>query len=218
MARLLPSIALALPIVAASSMLATPACAGEPAAPSTAMEVPPAEPSATSERRWYGYQTLAIDGAAVGFGVLSGISDGRMSRTVFDIAGVGTYLLGGPFVHLAHGHIGKGLGSFGIRVGAPLACLLIATMLGAAAAPNNDGGAKLGGAVTGVEYGMLFGVVTASILDFAILAHEDVPRGTAADPNPRANPSARTFAPTFAVSREAQGSGARTTFGLAGTF
>ena len=216
MARLLPSLALT-SVLACSAIFSAPARAAEP----TAAELPPDETPATPGRRWYGVQTLAFDGAAVGFGVLSGVSDAKASRNLFGITAAGTYLLGGPFVHFVHGHIGKGLGSFGLRVGAPLATLLIGAALGAAATSNDGAWGRLGDAITGASYVMLFGAVMASIVDFAIIAHEDVPRETPADTrraNANANASAPAFAPTIAVSREAQGNGARTTLGLAGTF
>jgi len=109
--------------------------------------------------RWYGWQTLLVDGAALGF-----------ASTGSDLS-VGIYALGGPVVHWAHGNTWRGVGSLVLRVGAPLA-LGAAFGYGCEASGNSDGdmgclGAEIGGA--------MLGVVGAIVVDSAVLARDTVP-------------------------------------------
>jgi hypothetical protein len=88
-------------------------------APSSALAAEP------GSHRWYGGQTLAVDGAAVALLVAGGLSE----RSFAVLAGLSaaTYLIGAPLVHVAHGEGTRGGGSFMIRVGAPLLGAVIAT-------------------------------------------------------------------------------------------
>ena len=61
---------------------------------------------------WYGYQTLAVDALAVG---MMWVGLERKAKTL-GWAGVGTYMLGAPLVHLAHGGSRTPLKSFGLRL------------------------------------------------------------------------------------------------------
>ena len=74
-------------------------------------------------RRWYGDQSLVVDGTAVGVTLIGG---GVVLGTAGDITGlvVGagtiglgglTYLIGSPIVHLAHGRGGIAGASLGLR-------------------------------------------------------------------------------------------------------
>ncbi|HEY3237794.1 MAG TPA: hypothetical protein VGJ84_23945, partial [Polyangiaceae bacterium] len=68
-------------------------------------------------RTWYGWQILIADAAsATLFGV--GAATGSSEATTAGIIG---YLAAPAVVHFAHKRVGVGFGSFGIRVGGPLA-------------------------------------------------------------------------------------------------
>ncbi len=58
--------------------------------------------------RWYGWQTLGMDAAALGVGLSAG-----------GTAGLGMYSVGTPLVHWAHGHHALAVIDFGVRAVVP---------------------------------------------------------------------------------------------------
>jgi hypothetical protein len=139
-------------------------------------EVPEEEPEpahgSPRERRWYGWQTLATDGASVLLLVLAAgydprTSSGRTARDYMLGTGLVGYYLGAPIVHFSHGHVGKGFGSFGIRAGGT------ALFVWGLSQCYNGSGCDAGAGP------LLLGVATtiaAIPIDAAALAWEDVPR------------------------------------------
>jgi hypothetical protein len=123
--------------------------------------------------RWYGWQTLAVDGGTLALLLTAGAADSE--PLVW--GGVSTYLAGPMVVHLAHCRPIRGLGSLALRAGLPVAGVVIAKDIGG---PCGDFGC-LGEAAVGAAAG----VVSAVILDSAVLAWE-VPtpraRGTTVRP------------------------------------
>lgn len=116
-----------------------------------------------SERHWYGWQTLATDGAAFALIAYAGTQQftGALPNVASTTA-VAMLLLGAPTVHWAHGRIGTGFLSLGMRLVAPL--------LGAVVG-SQDCGADCGGP-------LLLGLVIATSplwIDPGLLAFEDVP-------------------------------------------
>ena len=106
--RIAAAVAL-LALVAASAAAHAEPSAGPPGS------APPADaPTEQVVTTRYGWQIAAVDvavvAAAAGLGENGGVQVG--------IAGL---LLGGPIVHLAHGHSGRALGSLGLRAGVPVA-------------------------------------------------------------------------------------------------
>ncbi len=100
------------PVVVTPPPTPTPAPAPAPApAPTTTTREAP-----HYEKVWYGYQTLVIDGIALAT-LLGGVAS--KSGPVTGV-GLGTYVLGTPIVHMAHGNIGPGFGSLGLRLIVPL--------------------------------------------------------------------------------------------------
>ena len=154
------------------------------------------EPPATT--LWYGWQTLAVDAGLFG----TSLALARVNASGATALGVSGYLLGAPFVHFAHGNVGKGFLDGGLRAGAAVVGVLGGIFAGAA---SNKGslGSLLDGMEVGSEIGLAVGCITAVTLDAAVLAREKVP--AAAD-------RPVSFAPTFAVT--ARGASA----GLGGTF
>jgi hypothetical protein len=156
------------------------ASAAPPAAsPATEADKPSKTVKASSETVWYGHQTLAVDGAAIGMMAL-GLSSS--SRTGLAFIGLGTYALGAPTVHALHGNWGRGLADVGIRVGAPVAlgaAGVVGGMMvgGMGSSSGDDSGLRMVvfGALGGVA-GVTGGMIVASVVDAAALAHEKVPQ------------------------------------------
>lgn len=180
-----------------------PAPCPAPAPPPRAVAKPKRDEPPPPQTEWYGWQTILTDLGSIAL-VAAGSSandeggDGGGAMA----AGVGMYFLGAPVVHAANGQWGKGVGSLGLRVGAPLTGMLGGFMLGTATCPEDDGInsaplCPLGQALVG---GML-GLVAASVIDASVLAKKEV------RPKP-----AVSLAPSVVPTKQG------TTFGLAGTF
>lgn len=103
------------------------------------------------ESRWYGWQTLMVDGAAI---------------LIASDVSVPIYVLGGPIVHWSHGNVGRGFGSLGLRVGAPL--LLAAAFVGGC-----DGNGDMG-CLGAALMGLLLGSGAAIAIDAAAIARDTV--------------------------------------------
>lgn len=176
-------------------------------------EVAAAEPDthATKARRWYGWQTLAVDTSAL-FLMGYGLQKGNPTLTGI---GATSYLVGPGIVHAAHGRVGSSAISVGMRLVLPPAVgavgLGIGALFGLALSRRGD---PLGndlkmtvfgglGAVLGVATGY-FGAV---LVDGGVLAYD----GPQATPPRTAHPKVRVV-PTFDVGPQNR------TVGLAGTF
>jgi len=124
-------------------------------------------PPATTERHWYGWQTLVTDGAGIAFiAVGDAMYDKRhVAGATLASAGVGSVILGGPIVHAAHGRWGTAALDLGLRLTLPI--------IGAyAASACNEGGSDSCGAalITGAVVGL------APIwIDAGLLAYEQKP-------------------------------------------
>src|SRR5688572_7414027 len=123
--------------------------------------------------RWYGWQTLATDGAALTAILLSASADQDGGALVG--LGLAAYALGGPIVHMAHDRAGVGVGSLGMRIGAPL----VGAAIGAEAAncpdrPDREMFCGMGE----IALGVLIGAGTAIAIDAAVLAREPAPDST----------------------------------------
>jgi hypothetical protein len=123
-------------------------------------------------RTWYGWQTLAADGASFGMltaaVVLSNQSGGQSKNDAGALLWFGAlgYELGPGIIHFIHKNPGRGFASMGLRLGMPLA----GAILGASAASGCRGfGCEEGGAGLGI----LLGMGGAIALDAAVLAYDD---------------------------------------------
>jgi hypothetical protein len=139
------------------------------------------EPPAPALEAGYRFQTALADGAAVGLFMLGASSN---SSGLAD-AGLGTYLLGAPIIHLSHNRPGRAAGSLALRLGLPI----IGVMVGIKShhsCPNNDICDEGPGAEAVV--GLLGGVVAASVIDTAFLAKgDDAPARPSWSPSVTAN-------------------------------
>lgn len=143
----------------------------------------PVEESRT-ERVWYGWQTLVVDGIALTapFALASAGAESEVAANTFLLG----YALGGPAVHFAHGNVGRGFGSFGLRVGLPLGGAAVGALATSRAGCDY---CALGGAVLGT-FGGIGGAIA---LDAAWLAYDTertltlgvVPDTSSADAAPR---------------------------------
>src|SRR5438128_401463 len=92
-------------------------------------DAPATEPDAQGTRtEWYGYETLATDGAALGMVLVAAPMPAGMRDRVAAGA-LATYLLGGPVVHWANGEGARGLESLGLRAGLPIGLAFVAAVL-----------------------------------------------------------------------------------------
>jgi hypothetical protein len=159
-------------------------------------------PSARPARHWYGWQTLILDGVAVGLVVAAVASEGDAALAA---AGL-TYVAGPPIVHFAHRQL-IGFGSLGLRTAGPL----VTGAAGAALAyllsgGDDDGGGPHGGWATyGAVLGVGVGILAAPIVDAVLLAYEPA-APTAARPR-----TGRILPTVVASGRDAR-------IGLAGSF
>ena len=136
--------------------------------------MPSAAPAAPSESGWYGGQTLGVDGVALALfalGAANGGSNPSTATSLMVTSGI-TYVLGGPVIHIAHGRYGTAAASLGVRLAAPVVGGAVGGVAGAVlfGAASNSTGALIGGA-TGAIFGLGTGVIVASVLDSAVLAH-----------------------------------------------
>lgn len=132
---------------------------------------------------WYGWETLICDGASI--------------VTAPILVGIGGYLVCAPIVHAANGQGLKALASLGLRVGGPVV-FAIAGGLIEAGATDCRSYCGLGGGIVG--FGV--GIVTAMVIDSAVLARKDVVK--------------KTEKPTIVPTGNARAD--RLEFGIAGTF
>jgi hypothetical protein len=154
-----------------------------------AQHVPPPEqvaPSRTSDdapppaeaRVWYGWQTLASDGAAGGL-FLAAVAD-HGKTALYGVSGI-TYVLGAPIVHLAHGQWEMSLASLGVRTVTPLLGAAIGNHYdncqAASVTGSSRGACSSKWEVTGVAVGGL----AAALLDGLLLAYEPSRRTSASD-------------------------------------
>lgn len=180
------------------------------AAPAGIVRAPQATEARTGETEkplhthWYGWQTLATDGAAVAVLAAAIAASGGVGKTRAPAWGFSfaTFALGGPMVHLAHGRGDVMAASLGIRFGLATAGYLAGTytLNDCSSASNSDEGFCY---VRGGLIGMSIGAAGAMIIDAAFLAREDVPRERTA---------ALSFSPAVSVTKSSG------TVGLAGAF
>lgn len=167
--------------------------------------------TATTERRWYGWQILVPDIAGGLLSVVGGFVAGPAGIGLA-ITGSAVALFGGPIVHWAHGHVGRGFGSlFGLRLGLPVLGALLGAGAGVAAGNTTTS------VLIGTSIGAGIGSLTGFIVDIAVLAYDPpaAPMQVASDdhPRPRRSRPAVSLAPTIDFMR-----GDATLVGVAGRF
>ena len=147
--------------------------------------VPPPDPyvpdtAGPHPRRWYGWQTLAADTAAIALfsgGVAWALSNplGADDGPALGLVGASyaIYVLGAPVVHFVHGSSKKGFGDIALRLfGPPLAGAVGAGLCTAVC--SNGGGGDLGDLrpLVGFVFGTMAGLIAVPIVDAAALAYD----------------------------------------------
>lgn len=131
------------------------------------------------KRTWYGWQTLAVDGASLSAVLVGAALDRRDSGPdggVVTALGLLGYELAPGIVHFVHRNPGRGFASFGVRLGMPLA----GAVLGASLASNCDG---YNCEEDGAAVGLLLGMAGAIAIDASVFAYDDRrPQATRATP------------------------------------
>ncbi|WP_437966512.1 hypothetical protein WMF04_44080 [Sorangium sp. So ce260] len=122
----------------------------------------PAHEQPRPTRAWYGWQHLLVLGGTV---LLAPIAVATENEPLAWLT-AGAFALGGPVTHWANGHLGKGFASFGLNAG----CTLGGGMVGALVGSSADSGRW--DALAGLFIGGGLGLITANIIDIAVLEHE----------------------------------------------
>lgn len=124
-------------------------------------DAPPAGHATRHEpARWYGWQTLTADAAALGLAFGSASARSRAGVTAAAV----TYLVGAPVIDGASGEGGNGGMSVGARLGLPLLGAVVASAV-ADCPPERGSGFNFGpscedaAAIQGVAYGILAAMV-----------------------------------------------------------
>ncbi len=129
---------------------------------------------AQDTHRWYGWQTLLIDGAALAtsIGIAAGQPDLNRSKTgamLFVIPYTAGFLIS-PWVHAFHGRIGLAFASLGLRaIAPPLGA--IAGIAGNCAASGSEPSCIH----VGATYGIFFGTLLVAAIDIGLLSYERAP-------------------------------------------
>lgn len=176
---------------------------GPPVVAAPAMTAPapaplPARAPAPAARRWYGYQTLAVDAFAVTF--VFGVTK---SDATAGLMGCLAYVVAAPIIHGIHHNGGAAAGSLALRLLLPL----VGGLAGASAGQGDSSGY---GAIGGFAVGALVGVGAASLIDGLALGYEPNARPAVAPP-PRA--ASVSFTPVVSPRREGG-----VVFGLSASF
>jgi hypothetical protein len=121
-----------------------------------------------SQRRWYGWQILITDVTGSLLSSTGGFV-GSTGGSALAILGATVTFFGGPIVHWAHGHVGRGFASmFGLRLGLPLGGALLGFTFGCAASACQTTPTVLAASI-----GAGLGALTGIIVDIAVLAYDE---------------------------------------------
>ncbi len=131
--------------------------------------------STAPRRRWYGWQTLLLDGVAFSMLASSAYVSNNSASGTLAVGSLVTYAVGAPIVHIAHGHTAKGFGDLGLRVGLPLAFAGVGYAAGSDTCGKSSALICIPSSLAYAAIGFVLGMGTAIALDGAVLAREDAP-------------------------------------------
>lgn len=152
-----------------------------------------------SREHWYGWQTLATDGAAASqFALAAGTHN-----PAFLGLGVGTFALGAPIVHLAHHRPWMALLDLGFRVVVPLIGLSIGAEIDSHTPSTCRGSSEALDAVCepstkAIEAGGIVTTASVAALDAAFFSYEPARAGRPRDERDERG-AKLVLAPTFAL-------------------
>jgi hypothetical protein len=125
------------------------------------------KPAPKYEKTWYGWQTLIADGAAIAM-----YEGGRASTTApLKTAGIMTFFLGTPILHMIHGNVGAGFGSAGLRFALPGLGALVGLFAGIASSNASSADARFDDAADAVAVGVLVGAIGCALIDAGAVAY-----------------------------------------------
>lgn len=152
-------------------------------------DVPPPPAPATRDR-WYGWQPLLADGAAVGL-IAIGVArvNADRSSTSWFLGGIAVYALAAPSIHALHGRFGAAENDLALRLVLPIAGGLAGAFIGGVFGPQScegTAGSNFGGGgsgigrcppwlTSGLEVGSAIGAGIAVLIDAVWFARERVP-------------------------------------------
>jgi hypothetical protein len=129
---------------------------------------------------WYGDSVLIADLAALGLGALS-LAAATSGHSIEDLslpaglAGLATYVAGGPIIHATRGNYGNMGESIALRLLTPIGGALVGAGIGAASESGCSGDwCGIGAAIGGI-FGFGGGMVLASVLDIAAVSYDSPP-------------------------------------------
>jgi hypothetical protein len=125
-----------------------------------------AHASEPAERRWYGWQTLIVDGTSLV--LMPSLAGHTESVTPLVVGGVG-YAAVAPSIHALHGSYGTSAGSLAMRASLPF----IGGAVGRSTADCSGGYLDFCPWLEEI-IGMWVGAVSAAALDASLLAWEDI--------------------------------------------
>jgi hypothetical protein len=139
--------------------------------------MPAPEPPHQPQYLDYRYQLVVSDAAALSLVVAAFWVPGEGAPTALALSSLATYALVPPLIHAAHGQPVRALGSFGARVGFPLAGFGLGLVAAAPVCAEDDGGwGCLGALVVFGGLGIGLGGIGAIVLDDAVLGKVELPR------------------------------------------
>lgn len=140
--------------------------------------------SAHVEKTWYGWQPLSADAIALTGFVIAGETTPNGGRPTlyllnppWAVAGATVFYLGGPTIHLLHGHVLRAAGDLALRtvMTAP-ALVLFSIRANESVQPGVDGGASKSIYLAFGGFVAALGAAGAVAIDATIMSREEKPR------------------------------------------
>jgi hypothetical protein len=130
------------------------------------------EPSSGSQRgQWYGWQTLTTDGAAGALAAGTFATNGGVEVTFWTL-GIGTYALGPPIIHLAHGRPAMATGDLALRLGVPALGMLLGAQVDASKPLHCNEMLDCHQSSDGMVAGGLIAAAAVAALDASVFAYD----------------------------------------------
>jgi len=172
----------------------SPSAQAEPASVETTVPSAPSEEPKEPPPRWYGWQALITDGAALGAFAFVPVFGNHL------IASAPIFFLGTPIVHLANGRPLVSLLSVAMRAGVPIGMAQLAASLRRGGRGATDFSCKGLSNCDAQALALGLGAVAVVVVDAALLAYERptpaVPKKTSVLPTGFAQPGALSLGVT----------------------
>jgi hypothetical protein len=134
-----------------------------------ATEFTPDAPASPVKEHWYGWQTLSTDSVAA---MLASGAIATGGDAEFWGLSIGTFALGAPIIHVAHGRPWVALGDFVLRLGVPFVGIYLGAQIDSHQPWKCDANLYCQMRDTAMITGGLIGGVAVSALDAAVFSYE----------------------------------------------